>query len=112
MAVGVGAGFDLSRLEQAIKKADDNLKKIEETNKNVVESIGNSWKKIGEQGLDSYLLSLEKQKKVLKDIASIRFDDKAPEALKKYGENASKSIDQLNTLIDSLNKLKKQSVIT
>lgn len=112
MAVGTGMGFDLSGLEQAIKKADDNLKKLEETNKNVVKRISSSWKEIGEQGLDSYLLSLEKQKKVLNDIASIRFDDKTPEALKKYGENASESIDQLNTLIETLKQLQNQRAMT
>lgn len=110
MATAVGAGFDLSGLEKAIKMADEGLKRLERTNEKVVKSISNSWEQIGKQGLDSYVSSLMKQKELLSDIASIRFNENSPKALRDYGENAKASIEELNKLIAALNELQRQRI--
>lgn len=104
MAQGVGFSIDASFLNK-IEQADKAFKKLADTNDTVVKNISNTWKQIGEQGLDSYLRSLEKQKKVLADIASIKFDDSAPYYLKKFGENAKSSVAEIDKLIQTLTTL-------
>lgn len=106
MAQGVGFSIDASFLNK-IEQADKALKKLADTNDTVVKNISNTWKQIGEQGLDSYLRSLEKQKNVLADIASIKFDDSAPYYLKKFGENARSSVAEIDKLIQTLTTLQK-----
>lgn len=104
MAQGVGFSIDASFLNK-IEQADKALKKLADTNDTVVKNISNTWKQIGEQGLDSYLRSLEKQKNVLADIASIKFDDSAPYYLKKFGENAKSSVAEIDKLIQVCTQL-------
>lgn len=104
MAQGIGFSIDASFLNK-IEQADKALKKLADTNDTVVKNISNTWKQIGEQGLDSYLRSLEKQKNVLADIASIKFDDSAPYYLKKFGENARSSVAEIDKLIQTLTTL-------
>ena len=41
---------------------------------------------------------MEKQKRVLADIASIKFDNEAPRYLRQYGENAKKSVEEIEEL--------------
>lgn len=111
MAQGVGFSIDASFLNK-IEQADKALKKLADTNDTVVKNISNTWKQIGEQGLDSYLRSLEKQKRVLSDIASIKFDNEAPRYLGQYGENAKKSVEEIDKLIQTLSQLQHKSVLS
>lgn len=111
MAQGVGFSIDASFLNK-IEQADKALKKLADTNDTVVKNISNTWKQIGEQGLDSYLRSLEKQKRVLSDIASIKFDNEAPRYLGQYGENAKKSVVEIDKLIQTLSQLQHKSVLS
>lgn len=104
MAQGVGFSIDANFLNK-IKEADKALKKLADSNDKVAKKISNTWKQIGEQGLDSYLRSLEKQKRVLSDIASIKFDNSAPSYLKKFGENAKSSVAEIDKLIQTLTTL-------
>lgn len=110
MATGFGAGFDMSKLIDNIEQADKKLKQLSDTNEKVAQSISNTWKGISSQGLESYIRNLEKQRTVLNDIASIKFDDKSPKILAEYGINAQKSIDEINKLIYSLTQLQKNQI--
>ena len=95
-----------------IEQADKALKELADTNDTVVKNISNTWKQIGEQGLDSYLRSLEKQKRVLADIASIKFDDSAPYYLKSSEKMQEVPVAEIDKLIQTLSQLQHKSVLS
>lgn len=108
MAVGVGAGFDLSKFTDALKKADTALTNLFDKQNQLSRVTMNAFKQMSEQGVVPYVESLKKQVKLF-DSVKVSITDASGKAIRGFGgmkTNIVNATNELNKLINALEKTK------
>lgn len=102
MATGFGTGFDIDKLERAIKSAETGLKSLITTGDNMEKSITNNFKRIASEGVGHLSDSIDKLNKSLEKIGSEK-SDKGP--FKGVNKDASSAIDKANKFLELMSKI-------